>query len=465
MASKKAVKPLSILQDNFGIYEASGELWIVDLSEVADIQAGKMVGELSFYKKQAGEVKMRRFLEASSFDSDPKNLISQFWLSPKTRVFKQTAFSPEKTDIATINFWVGNVIAPKQGDWSQIHQFLEGVICGGDKEVSNYLLSYLAHMIQCPEEKPGIMVVLLGSQGTGKGTFFNLLRRLWPRTTLQVGDIDQIVGTFNASLERNYIVCMDEALFAGDRKKLDRLKSLVTEPVCRIEQKYQPSRTIDSYHRFFAASNSEQFAHIERDDRRFLFLRVADSKKCDTDYFSHLHKQMENPLVISAMLYDLINLDISSFNIRRRPATNEHLNQKLQSLTGFERFWFEILQSGCLTGSDISSFDEWVDVRFVPTHTLITNFKNYDKHSERYGTFQSRAIATHLEKYCPSAKSTRGKSSHSKQVRGYDLPALQVARAEFQRAIGGEIDWGDSKVAAIFEALKRGYLIDEGAHP
>jgi hypothetical protein len=216
---------------------------------------------------------------------------------------------------------------------------------------------------------------------------------------------------------------------------------------------------------FFAASNNEQFAHIERDDRRFLFLRVVDSKKCNTDYFSKLHKLMEDPSVISAMLYDLIYLDISSFDIRRRPATDEHLNQKLQSLTGFERFWFEILQSGSLTGSDISSFDEWIDRKFVATHSLITNFKNYDKNSERYGTFQSRGIATHLEKYCPSAKSNRGKSGHSKQVRGYDLPSLQIARAEFQKAIGGEVDWGDSSVAAIFEALKRGYLVDEGAHP
>jgi len=48
MASKKITKPLSILQDNFGSFEASGELWIVDLGEVADIQLGKKVGELSF---------------------------------------------------------------------------------------------------------------------------------------------------------------------------------------------------------------------------------------------------------------------------------------------------------------------------------------------------------------------------------------------------------------------------------
>ena len=88
-----------------------------------------------------------------------------------------------------------------------------------------------------------------------------------------------MIGRFNAALERNYVICMDEALFAGDKKSLNQLKSVVTEPEIRIEQKYQPPRTIRSYQRFFAATNHEHFAHMEHDDRRFLFLRVSDVQK------------------------------------------------------------------------------------------------------------------------------------------------------------------------------------------
>jgi hypothetical protein len=29
------------------------------------------------------------------------------------------------------------------------------------------------------------------------------------------------------------------------------------------------------------------------------------------------------------------------------------------------------------------------------------------------------------------------------QKRGFQLPAMQVARAEFERAMGGEVDWYD----------------------
>ena len=80
---------------------------------------------------------------------------------------------------------------------------------------------------------------------------------------------------------------MGESLMAcvGDKKALDRLKSFITESVIRVEEKYQPARAIESFHWFFAASNHEQFTNVERDDRRFFFLRVSDRRQQDTKYF------------------------------------------------------------------------------------------------------------------------------------------------------------------------------------
>ena len=114
-------------------------------------------------------------------------------------------------------------------------------------------------MIQKPEEKPGIMIVMSGGQGTGKGTFFCLLQKIWLKTTLIVSDVDHVIGGFNAALERNYAVCMDEALFSSQKKAMDRLKSFITEAKITVEQKYLPRRSLDSIHRFFAATNHEHF--------------------------------------------------------------------------------------------------------------------------------------------------------------------------------------------------------------
>ena len=84
------------------------------------------------------------------------------------------------------------------------------------------------------------MLFFQGGQGTGKGTFFELIRKIWRYTTLVVQDVKEVVGDFNGGLEQHYFVLMDEALFAGDGKSANALKSMVTEPVMRINEKNQP---------------------------------------------------------------------------------------------------------------------------------------------------------------------------------------------------------------------------------
>jgi hypothetical protein len=320
-------------------------------------------------------------------------------------------------------------------------------------------------MLQYPEEKPGVMIVLLGSQGTGKGTLFKLLAKIWEYSTLQVNDVKYIVENFNAAMESKYIICMDEALFVGDKAKLERLKSLVTEPTCRIEEKYQPARIIDSYHRFFAASNSDQFAHVERDDRRFLFLRVSDSKKCDLAYFRALNAELNNPSIIAAMVYDLLKIDLSNFSIRNKPNTQEHINQKIQSLIGFERYWLEVLQSGNFSGRDHDFYENWSASTFIPTKNLISRYTEFDKNANRFGSVQSHYLAAQIKKVCPSAFPKRNKDDSDKQVRGYLLPDIKIARKEFEQAIGGKIDWGDCDFGIDIDEILRPYLIEVGAHP
>jgi phage/plasmid-associated DNA primase len=327
-----------------------------------------------------------------------------------------------------------------------IQEFLHTVICDNNVALFDYLIRYLAHMLQKPHEKPGIMIVLLSGQGEGKGTFFKTLQRMWPRTTLAVSDVDEVVGKFNAALERNYIVCMDEALFAGDKKSLDKLKSLITEPTCRIEQKHQPSRSIESYHRYFASSNHSHFAHVDKDDRRFLFVRLSSIHKQDQVYFDAVNDALEDDAVIAAMMHDLINLDLTGFNVRKRPLTEEHLSQRIQSLNGFERYWYEVLQSGML-----DRFTEWKQPKFISTKNLIDNYKEYDTNAGRYNPIQQHRISSTLKTICPSAKPLRKKANNI-QERGYELPDIKVARMEFEKMLGTSVDWSEVDDASVADA-------------
>ena len=439
------ISPLSALQDRFCLIDLGGEIRIVDKQQIESVRSGARDGEVTFYKRAEGSILMQRVLETLPVSSKANVVIQQFIVNPGTHSFDAVAFSPLPTPPTTLNYWTGPTMKPVMGNWNEVGVFLLEVICDKNQAACNYLVCFLAHMLQKPEEKPGIMIVLLGGQGTGKGTFFRLLHSIWSRTTLQVSDVDQVIGQFNAALERNYVICMDEALFSGDKKSMERLKSLITEPSCRIEQKYQPSRTIDSYHRFFAASNNGHFAQIDKDDRRFLFLRVSSDFQCDLEYFEKLHRLIADEDVVSAMVFDLLTIDLDNFNVRSRPLTAEHTMQKIQSLTGFERYWYEKLQSGDLRDCECIS-NLWSEPRFISTRDIIRGYEEYDKNAGRYHPVQSQQIASALEKLCPSAtpaRTTNDSYGNKAQSRGYQLPSIGVARTEFERIIGSKLQWDE----------------------
>ena len=433
--------PLVEVQRVFCLMKMAGQLLVVERQQVTDVLSGVWRGEVDFYRAADATKLIRRFLEQLPVSSDSRQVISSFWIDSATHVYDAIAFSPLPTPLTTLNYWVPSPVVPQSGDWSVIGEFLRDVICDGDGVLYEYLIGYLAHMLQKPEEKPGVMLVLLGGQGTGKGTFFVLVRRVWPRTTLQVSDVDEVTGKFNAALERNYVICMDEALFSGDRKALDRLKSLVTERHVTVEQKHQPRREIESFHRFFAASNHDHFAKVAPDDRRFVFLRVSDAHKEDHGYFKTVHTALLDDAAISAMVYDLLALDLSGFNVRDRPKTQEHTEQKLKSLEGFDRYWFEVLQTGDLSGGGAGAISKpWDKNPFVGTAALRQNCERFHSAVRQFHTLQAQYISAGLKKWCPQAVSTR-KVEHGNQVRGYNLPSLTVARQAFESGIGGQVDW------------------------
>lgn len=438
------ISALSHLQNKFALLNLSAEIRIVDRQQIKDVLAGTQ-SEISFYRRPEGQLLINRELENLPFSCKPREEFNNFLVNPNTHVYSAVAFSPLKTSPSTLNYWIAPTIQPNHGDWFVIQEFLHTVICDNDVALFDYLIYYLAHMLQKPEEKPGIMIVLLSGQGTGKGTFYRLLERIWSRTTLQVSDVNEVVGQFNAALERNFAVCMDEALFHGDKKSIEKLKSLITEPKCRIEQKYQPSRTIDSYHRLFASSNHNHFAQVDKDDRRFLFIRVSSVHKQDKLYFDAVNNALEADNVIASMMYDLMNLDLSDFNVRKRPITDEHLSQKIQSLSGFERFWFEVLQAGGFTQRwdgllQQKGFTEWNHSMFISTESLIEAYKEYDKNATKYQPLQFQQLASTLKTVCPTVISTR-QTHHGKQERGYQLPDLLTARTEFEKSLGTSVEW------------------------
>lgn len=435
--------PLQELQKAFCLLKLSGDVVIAEQQQITDVRNGIDREGVQMFRMTPGKLLLRRHLEALPLSSDAGKAIADFLVSPNTTVYDRMAFSPLPTPSTTLNLWRGPTAISRQGNWDAIKSFLLEIIADGDMGLYRYLILYLAHMLQKPQDKPGVVIAMLGGQGTGKGSALRIVERIWSSSTLLVSDVDHVIGKYNAGLEDNYAICMDEAMFAGDKRAMDRLKSFVTEPTITIEQKHQPRRSIRSFHRFFTTTNHSHFAHIEPDDRRFVFFHVSDKRQDDAAYWKQVHQAINDPTVISAMVYDLEQYDLTNFDVRQRPKNEAHMDQKLRSLTGFDRYWYEVLQSEdlghCSVGVPISP---WRDGIFVSTKSLMESWKAFEKSQRQFQPRQERDMHDALRRLCKSARSGRSKVGNV-QARGYNLPPLATARLEFAAAMGGTVPWDD----------------------
>ncbi|MFW8412522.1 primase-helicase family protein, partial [Klebsiella pneumoniae] len=95
---------------------------------------------------------------------------------------------------------------------------------------------WMAHLIQRPEEKPSVAVVMKSVEGTGKNTLVRPLLQILGPYAAQINGIRHLTGRFNSTLANKLLVFVDEAEMT-EAGCADRLKAIISEPVFHLERK------------------------------------------------------------------------------------------------------------------------------------------------------------------------------------------------------------------------------------
>ncbi len=439
LIDNKKDDPLRKLQRAWAISFIGGEVHVLRRSTVEKALSGGGQ-QIEFIKKADANLMMGRFLESLEISCSPPKVIAEWWKHPDTRVYDEIAFNPLPMPKSTLNLWIPPQVIPVQGDWQIIDNFLFDVICDKDMPLYLYICYFIAHALQHPDIKPGIMLVLIGAEGVGKGFFLLLIAAIWGKTTIEVSDMAKVVGTFNKDIETKFWILLDEALFKGDFKAQDKLKSLVTEHTVQVEQKHEPSRTIESFHRFVATTNRQQFSQIRTDNRRDVFIRVSDIHKQDHRYFAKLDGALRDGKTVPAFVDSLLKLDLTNFEPRQRPQTTETVEQKILSLANFPRYWHEVLYTGNFNVKELESvYDHnWCEAAHIGSEDLISHYRKYDKTAERHESIQQSTMYATALSMCPSAARKKTKNKW-----GLSYPDLETARKEFEVYLGSDVKWPD----------------------
>ena len=268
-----------------------------------------------------------------------------FLKSSERREYLGLVFAPGQNIVGYYNLFRGFSVDPISGDCTLFWQHLYVVICNGNRHHYRYIKKWLSHLVQKPAELPGVALVLLGLQGTGKSIFVDIVGQLLGQHYLVLTRMEQLTGRFCGHLMDLLLVCANEALWGGDKAGEGALKAMITDPTMSVEFKGKDIIQVNNYKRFIVTSNESWPVPMDMDDRRFFVLQVSDSKKENKVYFKALLDQMNNG-GREALLYDLLNENLDGFDVRSKPFSQYGFDIKLRGANPIVRWWYERLHDG-----------------------------------------------------------------------------------------------------------------------
>ena len=279
--------------------------------------------------------------------------LGKAWLQhPQRREFSGIEFNPDSTgnDPTVYNMWQGFAIYPEAGNLHERYLYLiRDSICAGNAEAYEYVIRWMAHLVQNPSDLPGSALVLRSGQRTGKGTFVKMLGHLIGKAHFaELSTQKQLTGDFQGHLANALLVHASEALWGGDKRHEGVIKAMITDSDWCMEKKGVDAIFVDNFKHLIISTNNDFPIPRDLDDARFVVLDVADEHKEDWEFFEQLLGDMDSGGLASLMYFLLNDVNIAGWHPREIPLglRMKGWDIKINSTDSFTRWWFDCLWRG-----------------------------------------------------------------------------------------------------------------------
>ncbi|PHM23357.1 DUF5906 domain-containing protein [Xenorhabdus ehlersii] len=348
------------------------------------------------------------------------------WLKWKGKNYKPNGVGfypePKKCPNSVYNLFMGLAVEPVEGDCSTYLNHIKQVICAGDERAYQYVLSWLAHLFQKPDEKPSVAIAMKSVPGTGKGTLVRPLLEILGQYGVQVNGAEQITNKFNSMMANKLLIFADEATVAKASDG-EKLRGIISEPTLNLERKGIDAEPMVNFSRLIFASNSTQALKAGIRERRYLVLEPDGTKAQDKAYFDNLYQWL-NDNGASKLLHYLLHYDITHFDRHRAPQTDALKEEILFGLTGLYAYLY----------AELSKDEPFRGMARIPVSELIDSYLLWCKENNEEETEPAarRRVGSTMVKM--------GLDSSGRRGRGigivYELPSVNELRVRFAQMIG-----------------------------
>lgn len=281
--------------------------------------------------------------------------LASAWLAHRARrQYEGMVFAPPPTaplPANILNTWQGFAVEPLAGDVAPWLAVLAALV--PDELERLYVLRWIAWKIQNPGGVPDTILIFKGAKGTGKNSLFDPLIALFGRHAMLADDPELIAGRFTFHLMTLAFAVLDEAVFAGDPRQADRIKSRITAKTMMYEQKgMDPVQGVNRC-AYVMLTNHEYVWQATSDERRAAIFEVGEALRGKLEFWSTYHAWVEG-VGAGALLHYLQRVDLTGFNPRIIPkgeALREQVEQTAMKSPAVA-WWHQCLSEGVIRWHD-----------------------------------------------------------------------------------------------------------------
>jgi len=300
--------------------------------------------------------------------------------------------------INEFNIWKGfDIKNTNEYDLDNISDWLnhiKHIWADDDEDTYNYILNWLARLLQTPHKKNNICLVLHSIEGVGKSIVLDMIGNIiGNKYYYSTSNLKHIIGDFNGDAEGKILVNLNETNWGGDKKMVGSFKEFITDSTIVINKKNKNAYTINNFANTIITTNCDWIVSINRNDRRFN-LRECKNVKYDKEYYDKIAK---TPLQDIANYF--YNRDISSFDSRVFVKSELHEEQVIKNFNGVEMFIDNLFNKEIDCGYDLE--DD------VPKSEIYALYKSNRSANER--EYNIVHFWREFNKICPSVILKRGK--------------------------------------------------------
>ena len=272
-------------------------------------------------------------------NKDEKNMrFIDIWLADRDiKTFSSVDFCPLplKCKDNVYNMWKGFKIDKDESESSKdIEPFINHLkILSGDNGL-DYLIKWLAQLIQQPGKLIGIALIFLSEEGAGKNIFWDYFSEIIGKEYYyETADpVKDLFGRFCNGRKHKLIIDLDEANSKDTFSNSEVLKNMITSTHFNYEQKGINPIELQNFARIIFTTNNILCAKINDSTRRYVIYETSNKMIGNSKYFKDFADYMNDVRNQKAIIEYLRSIDIENINwIKDRPITETY--EALKSVT------------------------------------------------------------------------------------------------------------------------------------